>query len=174
MSASRPAEPRRRRQFGATLVELVMMIVVVGVVGGMAAGVVGTLTKRSADPLTRRQALATAEALLSEVLSQPTPDTDPDGGAEALGPESGETRGSASLPFDHVNDYDGYGTGLTGVKAFDGTPVAGLEAYSVAVSVRPQVLDNVPAADGWWVTVTVTGPDGQPLAVSGWRARLSG
>lgn len=181
MSASRPADvthrlhPARRgwrRQLGATLVELVVMIVVVGVVGGMAAGVVGTLNKRSADPLTRRQALAAAEALLAEALSQPTPDSDPDGGAESLGPEAGEARGSAAKPFDHVNDYDGYAR--TGLVAFDGTAIGGLEAYSVSVAVRAQAIDDVPAADGWWVTVTVRTPDDQPVTVSGWRARLSG
>lgn len=173
-----PRAPRHGRpavrQLGATLIELVVMIVVVGVVGGMAASVIGTLGKRSADPLARRQALAAAETLLSEALSQPTPDMDPDGGAESLGPETGETRGSPSLPFDHVNDYDGYGNGVTGLYAFDGTPLAGLAAYSVSVTVTPRGLDDVPLSDGWWVTVTVTTPDGQPVTVSGWRARLSG
>lgn len=172
---SRRPSPRRRapgRQLGATLVELVVMIVVVGVVGGMAAGVIGTLNKRSADPLTRRQALAAAEALLSEALSQPTADNDPDGGAEAIGPEAGEARGNASSPFDHVNDYHGYAR--TGLVAFDGTAIAGLEGYSVSVAVRAQAIGNVPVGDGWWVTVTVTTPDNQSVTVSGWRARLSG
>jgi prepilin-type N-terminal cleavage/methylation domain-containing protein len=46
---------------------------------------------------------------------------DPDGGTEALGPETAngveETRGSASYPFDHVNDYHGYSrTGIVALR----------------------------------------------------------
>ncbi len=148
------------------------MIVVVGVVGAMAAGIIGTLGLRSADPLVQRQSLAIAEAMLAEVMQQGTPDSDPDGVAEALGPETGEARGNAASPFDHVNDYNGFT--MNGVTAFDGSAIPGLSAYRVQVAVAPQALDNVGGSDGWWISVSVTGPDGRTLVLSGWRARLSG
>lgn len=174
-SSSAECSPRPRgwrRQHGLTLVELVVMIVVIGVIGAMAAGIIGNLGLRSADPLVQRQSLAIAETLLAEILQQGTADNDPDGGADALGPEAGESRGSATAPFDHVNDYNGFS--MAGIRSIDGSAVAGLAAYSASVVVRAQALDNVPAADGWWVEVSVTGPDNRTLRLSGWRARLSG
>lgn len=138
----------------------------------MAANAIGRLNLKSADPMVQRQSLAIAESLLAEVLQQGTTDSDPDGVADALGPETGESRGSATAPFDHVNDYNGFA--MTGITAMDGSAIAGLSSYSASVVVRAQGLDNVGANDGWWVEVTVTGPDGRALRLSGWRARLSG
>lgn len=163
---------RRRAQSGVTLVELIVVIVVVGVVSALAAGSIGRLNLKSADPMIQRQSLAIAESLLAEVLQQATLDNDPDGGSEALGPETGEGRGSVTAPFDHINDYNGFS--MSGIRALDGSAIAGLASYSANVVVRAQALDNVGAADGWWVEVTVTGPDGRALRLSGWRARLSG
>lgn len=159
-------------QRGVTLVELVAMIVVVSVISVLAAGAIGNLGLQSAEPLVQRQSLAIAETFLAEVLQQGTADNDPDGGADNLGPETGETRGSGTLPFDHVNDYDGYTS--SGITTLDGTAIAGLASYSVRVTVRAQAIDNVGSADGWWIEVAVTAPDGQQLKLSGWRARLSG
>jgi len=156
----------RDSQRGASLVELIVLIVVVGIVATAAMGALATMGSRSADPLVQRQALAVAQSLLDEITAQPTPDGD------ALGPESGESRGSSTAPFNHVNDYHGFG--MTGIRSFDGTAVAGLEGYSASVTVRAQAIGNVPAADGWWVEVRVTGPGGAEVVLAGWRARLSG
>jgi len=162
----KPSSPRLRpRQAGATLVELVVMIVVVAIAAATLMGALAQLTPASAQALVQRQALAAAQSLLDEVLAQPAGDGD------AAGPEPGETRGGTLAPFDHVNDYDGYAT--QGVRAFDGSAIAGLEAYAVSVSVQPRALGNVPAADGWWVQVQVTAPGGTVVVVAGWRARLS-
>ena len=156
--------PRSER--GASLVELIVLIVVVGIVATSAMGALATMSARSADPLVQRQALAIAQSLLDEVTAQPTPDGD------ALGPEAGESRGSSSAPFNHVNDYHGFS--MAGIRHFDGTPVAGLESYNASVTVRAQALANVPAADGWWVEVRVAGPGGAEVVLASWRARLSG
>ena len=166
------AELRRNRQRGVTLVELVVTIVVVGVLGAMTAAAIGRLDLASTDPLVQRQSLAIAESLLAEVIQQGSPDNDPDGGAEALGPESGEARESASAPFDHVNDYNGFT--MTGIRSLDGSAIAGLGSYSASIVVRAQAVDNVGATDGWWIEITVRGPDSRPLILTGWRARLSG
>lgn len=156
----------RATQRGASLIELIVLIVVVGVVATAAMGALATMSSRSADPLVQRQALAVAQSLLDEITAQPTPDGD------ALGPEAGEARGSATAPFNHVNDYDGFG--MSGIRHFDGTPIVALESYAASVSVRAQAVGNVPAAAGWWVEVRVTGPGGAEVVLAGWRARLSG
>jgi MSHA pilin protein MshD len=160
---------RWRRQRGATLIEVILFIVVLSFALGSVLGLLALTTGRSADPLLVRQSLAIAESLLQEVLAQPAGPTDPDGGAEGQGPEGGETRGSALLPFDHVSDYHGYS--MSGVTSADGTAVPALAGYQASVSVTPQGFDGLPAAYGWLVTVTVTGPDGATLALQGVRAR---
>ena len=161
---SEPAPQRTQR--GASLIELVVLIVVVGIVATAAMGALATMSSRSADPLVQRQALAVAQSLLDEITAQPTPDGD------ALGPEAGEARGSATAPFNHVNDYHGFS--MSGIRHFDGTPIAALESYSASVTVRAQAVGNVPTGAGWWVEVRVTGPGGAEVVLAGWRARLSG
>lgn len=157
---------------GATLVELVVMISVVGIAAAVIAGAIGNFTKGNEDPVIRVQSIAIAESMLAEVLQQGTPDNDPDGGVENLGPEPGESRGSATYPFDSVNDYNGYTS--NGIVSLNGTAISGLSAYSVSVAVSNTAIGATPATDGWWVDVTVTGPDGKKVVLSGWRARLSG
>lgn len=165
------AAPSARRQRGVTLVELVLAILIVSIAVASVLGVLGLTAGRSADPLLSRQALAAAESLLAEIVAQPFTAADLDGGANALGPEAGESRGSATTPFDHVDDYHGYT--MNGIVAADGTPIAGLSGYRAAVSVQPQALGNVPAGEGLLVTVTIAAPDGRAVALSAFRARLA-
>jgi MSHA pilin protein MshD len=161
-----------RRLRGASLVELVVAIVVLGVAATAALGVLGRHVLGAPDALQLVQAQALAQALLDEALAQPAADTDPDGGADAPGPEAGEARGSPTAPFDHVNDYDGLRMDA-GILAFDGSAIAGLEGYRLAVSVTPQAVGTgMSAADGWWVAVRVTTPGGAQLLLEGLRARL--
>lgn len=161
------SDPRRQR--GVTLVELVLFIVIVSVVMSAVLNLLALSAARAADPLVTRQALAVAESLLDEVLSQPVGTTDPDGGVDALGAEGGESRSSSTLPFDHVNDY--HGLVLNGITAVDGTAVPGLQDYRAAVQIRSDGFNGMAAGYGWLVTVTVTTPDGSTLSLSGFRAR---
>jgi len=159
----------RRRARGATLIEVVLFVLIVGIALSAVLGTLALAAGRSGDPIVQRQALAIAESLLHEILAQPFAATDPDGGAEAIGPEPGEARGSPSLPFDHANDYHGYAA--AGIVDAGGSAVAGLAGYSVQVSVQPQALDNIGAGDGLLVRVTVSPPAGAPLVLTGFRAR---
>jgi MSHA pilin protein MshD len=109
--------------------------------------------------------------LLQEVMAQPYSANDLDGGADAIGPETGETRTSTAAPFDHVDDYDGYS--MSGVVKPDGTALPGLSGYSASVAVQAQALDNIPVGEGLLVTVTVTGPGGYSVSLRGFRARVA-
>lgn len=190
----RPLLRFRPCQTGASLVELIMFIVVVG------AGLVGILgvlnlnARGSADPLIEKQALAIAEAYLEEALAMPFTYCDPnDANAatatsaalgivptlcattlEGIGPEAGETRGNATTPFDNVNDYNG----LAGAPAsIEGTAIAGLGAYQVSVAVAGENLvastATVAAAASQRVTVTVTGPANITVRLDGYRTRYA-
>lgn len=113
-------------QYGVTLIETILFIVIVsvGVVG--LVSVMNPLIRASADPMVTKQMVAIAESLLNEVLHQPYSWCDPDdpnaataqdyagcaGNAQnALGPTPNtETRdGSGSGQFfDNVRDYAGF------------------------------------------------------------------
>jgi MSHA pilin protein MshD len=162
--------PERSGQRGATLVELIVAIVIISIAAVSVLGVLGLTAARSADPLLTRQSLAIAEALLQEILAQPYTADDLDGGANAIGPEAGETRGGVT-GFDHVDDY--HGTAMNGIVNADGSAVPGLSGYSAGVTVAAQALDNIAAAEGLLVTVTVTAPGGTPVTLSGFRARTA-
>lgn len=173
-----------RPPHGLSLIELLIFI---GIVSIALAAVLRTFVQAgsaSADPLLRRQALAIAESLLEEVQLMPFTFCDSEdasvetassaagcaGAPEAIGPETGETR--TGLPsFDHVNDYHGFS--MAGIKDLTGTAVAGLESYSASVSVAPANLHTLGAASGdvLAITVTVSGPGGTQIALTGYRSR---
>jgi MSHA pilin protein MshD len=192
---------RPRAERGISLVELIVFIVIVGIA---AAGVVGALsmaTRASADPMIQKQALAIAEALLEEVQLQPFTYCDPDdpnaasaqnaggctGGAGGpndenllvagkLGPEAGETRYSATTPYDNVSDYNGFPNPLVpGITDITGAAITGLENYTAKVDVVNQVLGTIPATDSLLITVTVDGPPGTntKVVLDGYRVRYA-
>jgi MSHA pilin protein MshD len=179
------------RQRGASLVELVMFIVVIG--AGL-AGIIGiwrTTAQGSADPLIQKQALAIAEAYLEEVLAMPFTYCDPDDAnaataesavvgvgptfcaatVEAIGAEAGEARGSGTTPYDNVNDYNSLATGVP--ASIDGTAISGLSSYSVSVAVVAESLSTVAAPASLRVTVTVTGPSSTSVRLDGYRTRYA-
>jgi len=183
-----------KRQRGATLVELIIFIVVVGTAVIGVLTVLDLSTKSSADPMVQKQALAAAEAVLEEAQLQPFTYCDPDdasaatalsaadctGGANGpndeaglpLGPEAGETRTGAATPFDNVSDYHGLviGPGITDIA---GAAIPGLGAYTATVAVANQALGAVPAADSLLITVTVTGPGDTTVVLNGYRLRYA-
>jgi MSHA pilin protein MshD len=183
----------KARQRGISLIELIMFIVIVSVALAGILLVMDVTTKSSSDPLIRKQALAIAESLLEEVELMPFTYCDPDdpaagldttvdttactvpAGGEALGPEAGETRYSATSPFDNVNDYHGFAmSGPNGIRDISDAPVSSLlDGYSASVAVAPASLGAIAAADALQITVTVTGPDGVPIVVDGVRTRYA-
>jgi MSHA pilin protein MshD len=189
-----------RRERGVSLVELIVFIVVVGVA---VAGVLSALNlsaRASADPLTQKQALAIAEALLEEVQLRSFTFCDPDDAnaalattaqldsavtppqvgctatVEAMGPE-GETR-TGSPAYDNVNDYAG-GATLAGITDLTGAAIAGLGNYSATIAVAAQALGGITGTDAngrpqsLLITVQVTGPAGASVRLDGYRVRYA-
>ncbi len=146
-------------QSGVTLIELLVSIVIVSVAASAIIGVLAMTTQSSADPMIRHQAAAIAEAYLQEILLKPI--TDPDG----VDGEAGRAN------FDDLDDYDG----LADAAARDqfGNLIAGLGAYSVAVSVNASsALPSVPLADAVRVDVTVSRGADINFTLSGYRTRF--
>ena len=171
-TCARPGARRRgQRAAGATLVEVIVVIVIISIALSTLFNVLRYTVGHSGDPVVQRQTLAVAESLLDEVLSQPFTLLDLNGGADAMGPETGETRYSSTLPFNHVDDYAGFS--MSGILAPDGTAVAGLTGYSASVAEQWQSVGSIASAEGLLVTVTATGPDGFTVSLSGYRARYA-
>ena len=103
------------------------------------------------------------------------------GCAEAIGPETGETRYSLSNPFDHVNDYHGFDSNTavpSGIRTIDGALIPGLDGYRVTVSVAGQPLggvgnDATGNPQSLLITVTVTGPGNTTVTLNGYRTRYA-
>jgi len=141
--------PRAERsaQAGFSLIEVVAAIVVLGLVFSGFATVYGTVLRQGAEPQLTGQALAVADAYLSEITSRAY--RDPDSGAVCGG-------GEAARPlFDDVCDYAALAAnGCAATSGAcpvlgdcacgrDGQPVAGLGAFRVAVGVTPATLAGI-------------------------------
>lgn len=148
---------QRRAQRGATLIELIVAVVLAGVLlGGVWQG--WTLISRySADPLVVRQQLAVAQSLLREIELQPQP-------GDAVAVATPGRTGYAS-----ITDYNGLT--MNGIQDAEGQAIAGLEAYGASISVQPAAFEGIAASEGWWIHVSVTGPQGQALQLAQWRSR---
>jgi MSHA pilin protein MshD len=140
---------------GATLVELVVAIVIIGVALAGALTVFIRNTSASADPLILHQATAIAEAYLEEALTKNF----------AVGP--GNTRAT----YDDVLDYN-----FTDVGARDqtgGLPITGLEGYTVQIQAAYAALNDItPASNNAirvQVTVTPAISPGSAVVISGYR-----
>jgi MSHA pilin protein MshD len=107
---------KRRRQFGLTIIELIMFMVIVGVAAAAILQVMNLANRNSTDPIRRKQAMLIAEAYMEEVQQAQFTACDPADAnaatatvaaecadpnlAEKFGPEPGNER-----PFDNINDY---------------------------------------------------------------------
>ena len=144
--------PKRSR--GATLVELIVTIVVIGIaLTGVLAVLSGT-AERSAEDLVLAQATLVGESYLNEILDKPY------GTDTACLP-------ICSRPQLWVADYNGLAN--TGAHDANGNPIAALSNFDVRVRVAPSTLGTVPVE---LVVVIVTAPDGHAVTLSGYRANL--
>lgn len=179
---------------GLSLVELIVFIVIVSAAIAGVLGAMNVATRGSAEPMIEKQALAIAEAVMEEVQLMPFTYCDPDDAnaatalsaagcaatPEAIGPEGvdqpptgpAETRTGAVRPFDNVNDYHGFSM-AGGITDITGSAVAGLDAYSVSVSVAGQALGGIGASESLLITVTVTGPANTSVTLHGYRVRYA-
>jgi MSHA pilin protein MshD len=180
----------RSRAGGLSLIELIIFIVVVAIAVTGVLIVLTTAARSSSDPAIRKQMLVIAESLLEEVELMPFTYCDPDdtsvltatstagctvaSNAEgALSPQASEARGSLATPYDNVWDYNAFS--ITGITDITGTAIPGLSGYRASVSVAAAALSTITLASGdaVLITVTVTAPNGDSIALSGYRTRYA-
>lgn len=166
---------RRYDQFGFTIIELIIFIVVVSVGLTGILAVLNITAQHSSDPLYPKQALAIAEALMEEVQTK-------DFAVPAVGhtaPSTPPTVGERQN-FDNVADFNNYGASSlaptvlrAGIYDITGTAIAALANYRVLVTVaQPLAAPGINAADianVWVITVQVTDPGGTVYTFTGYR-----
>jgi MSHA pilin protein MshD len=193
----------RAAQRGVSLIELIVFIVIVSLALAGILGVYNQAVRGSADPMARKQAVSVAESLLTEAMMRPftycdpqdpvndpsaTPPTsgasctggaggtnDQNAGGGALGPRpAGETRYSATNPFDNVADYNGLSMAAGIYSVDDGTtPMAGLSGYTAQVAVtRSGGTFGLSADEVLRIDVTVQGR-GETITLTGYRFRYA-
>lgn len=160
---------------GFTLVEIVVAIAVVAIALAGATSAFVLAGRHSADPMVRQQAILVAEAYLEEILRQRF--YDPETDAVCTGTASGETRAT----YDNVCDY--HGLADSPPRNQSGAALAALAGYSVAVTVAHSgvtlgpggagQIDNTGAVRVLRVDVTVTGPAGTAITLSGYRTNYN-
>lgn len=133
-------------QAGISLIELVMFIMIVSIALAGVLSVMNISAKSSADPMVRKQAISVAESLLEEIEAQPFTWCDPDDAnaataastadcttVQGLAPTAGESRYSATAPYDNVGDYNGFS--MNPILDLNGNAVATLSGASASVSI---------------------------------------
>lgn len=152
-------------QRGISLIELIMFIVIVSVSLAGILLVMNLVTRHSADPLIRKQALAVGESMLEEIKLQPLSGV---GCTGTLGPDGNRTVAAS------VCDYANYRT-TNGILDFStNQPIASLNGYNIsniAVNNNLGTLGGtpIPAGSAVSITVTVTDLAGESLDVTGYR-----
>ncbi len=160
-------KPSSMPQRGISLIELIMFIVIISVSLVGILTVMKLVTRNSADPLIRKQALAVAEALLEEIKLQDLP-----GVATCTGVPAVYTNRTLASS---VCDYNGYSS--TGIREFTTANgvVPGLENYNIDSVVINSALGTfggvaISPGSGVQITVTVRDPMGETVDVTGYRA----
>jgi len=153
----------RRAWRGFSLVELVLAIAVMGITLAAATSIFVVTTQHSADPMIQQQAQLVAESYLDEILIKRFYDPDTSNVCPAA-------EGGGRSAYDNVCDYNG----LSGAPQDQfGNAIAALSDYNVQVAVdNAASLNGTTNADGikvLRVDVTVTGPGGASVTLSGYR-----
>jgi len=156
-----------RRQFGVTLIELIVFIIVISLSLGALVQVVNQSVSSSVDPITRVRLLEIAQSQLDEVQSRKFDENTPTGGLPAcvaagcagIGLDAGEDLDDAST-LDDVDDFHGYDTSL-------------VPGYTLLVQVFEAGVDlGLAAAVAKRIEVTVTAPTGEIIMLSTYRANF--
>jgi MSHA pilin protein MshD len=153
------------RQCGISLIELIVFIVILSVALTGVLLVMNQVTAHSADPLIHKQAIAAAESLLEEIELQDFVDRG-DGVTTVCPPASVVTAANRATDYHIVSCYNGFA--MAGITDLNNNPI-GLGAYDASVTIADEALGTVAAGSAVRITVTVTDPQGNEIAIDGYR-----
>jgi MSHA pilin protein MshD len=154
------------KQRGISLIELIMFIVIISVALVGILLVMNQVTRHSADPLIRKQAMAIAESLLEEVELQDFID-------QGDGVTTACPAASAVSTTNRASDYhivDCYKT-LTTTTGINNESLGLSGTYTANVGIAAAALGTVAAGSAVRITVTVTDPQNNQIAIDGYRTK---
>lgn len=167
-------EESLRKQKGVSLIELIIFIVIIGVALIGILSVMNQVTAHSADPLVRKQAIAAAESLLEEIELQDFIDQN-DGVTTICPAGSAVTPTNRSASYHIVDCYKGFPNGVatTGIYTMNGVAITDLANYkaTVAIDSAASPLGGIAASSAVRITVTVTDPQNNTIAIDGYRTK---
>lgn len=146
------------KQRGVSLVELIIFIVIISVGLTGILLVMSQTAARSADPLLHKQAIAAAESLLEEIELQDF--------ISNAGATNAVTVANRASEYHIVGDYNNFA--MAGITDLNGAAV-GLGAYTANVVIVGEPLGGIAAGNAVRITVTVTDPQGNAIALDGYR-----
>lgn len=136
------------KEKGATFVEIILAVVIIGISIAGLMKLIQVSVSHSADNMPRMQAVLIAESLMDEVLSKDF--NKPTGGF--TGPFT-----AANRPlFDTVTDYNGLT--LNGISILNGTSIPNLTNYTAIIHVQNVSLGNIASNNVFLVDIQVNGP----------------
>jgi MSHA pilin protein MshD len=163
MCITEPFAGLRRRQAGFSMVEMLMAMIIVSV--GVVALLIPitSITRNSADPLVTKQMIAIAEGMLEEIELKPF--------ATPTGGFAGASTCANRSQFDAVPDYNNFTTAGAGICDINGVPIATLSSYNLSVTTALTAMNGgaIAAGNAYLISVTVTGPNGSSVTLSGFR-----
>lgn len=166
------------RQQGATLVELVMTIVIIGVAIAGVVGAFSLITGRSADPLNQTRAVALAQLYMDEILARNYDESSKVGGGKVPAAQvdctspgaDGETRAG----YDDVDDYHAITNAIP--EDGEGNPLPGYGNFriSIAVSCAGDDISEMSLAnsDAKRIDITITDPSNATYRFSAYRGNF--
>lgn len=174
-------KPVQKMQGGFTLIETIIVIVLVG---AMMAGMTSLFMNNignSHRPFLRERALAVAHAFMDEIQHKRWNEATPLGGgcvnagaSCATGPAAIAigTDGDTRATYDDIDDYNGLSQ--TPPQNSAGVDMPGYGGFTVNVSVTQPagVWNTIPAADVRLITVSVTSPGNETIAISAYRVNF--
>ncbi|MFA5372159.1 MAG: prepilin-type N-terminal cleavage/methylation domain-containing protein [Sideroxydans sp.] len=153
------------KQRGISLIELIIFIVIISIGLTGILLVMNQTTAHSADPLIHKQAIAAAESLLEEIELQDFIDQN-DGVTTVCPPASAVTAANRATDYHIVDCYNGFS--MTGITDLNNNPT-GLANYNASVTITQEALGSVAAGSAVRITVTVTDPQANTIAIDGYR-----
>lgn len=178
-------------QKGISLIELIMFMVIVSVGVAGILSIMNITVRHSDDPVQRKQAQAIAESMLEEVSMQPftycaPADVNaltaasvsdcagvPGIPSEDVLPSTSRVSNVARREADNVADYNNFS--MTPILDIEGTPIAGLEHYTVSVAITQTgdtLLPAVTKNDVLQINVRAVAGD-TDITVTGYRFRYA-
>lgn len=157
-------------QRGATLVELVMVIVIISVAIAGVVGAFSLIAGRSADPLNQTRAIALAQFYMDEVLSRKYDDKTLPGGVPKEVGCTVDTEESGREDYNDVDDYNAIKNALP-ANAQGGSLGSQYSGFQVSITVTCAGTEvGLPSDEAKRIDITITDPSANDYRFTAYRA----